>query len=141
MTSCRSHEMRTARRAFGALAAFTVGLSAISPVFAQSVQQTFDKIEQMQKQGPSLQRAMNLARTKAISLNGGLNNYTPEACMFSTTLVRQRCLLQADALGFVFKFSGGTPGWQVEGAPATLLTEVAVSADGKTLLNIQNVAP
>ena len=79
--------MRTARRAFGALAAFTVGVSAISPVFAQSVQQTFDKIEQMQKQGPSLQRAMNLARTKAISLNGGLSNYTPEACMFSTTLV------------------------------------------------------
>ena len=43
--------MRTARRAFGSLAAFTVGVSAISPVFAQSVQQTFDKIEQMQKQG------------------------------------------------------------------------------------------
>jgi len=113
----------------------------LTPCLAQSVQQTFDKIEQMQKQGPSLQRAMNLARTKAISLNGGLNKYTPEACMFSTTLVRQRCLLQADALGFVFKFSGGAPGWQVEGAPATLLTEVAVSADGKTLLNIQNVEP
>ena len=46
-----------------------------------------------------------------------------------------------DALGVVFKFRGGAPGWQVEGAPATLLTEEAVSADGKTLLNIQNVAP
>jgi len=131
------HLTRGLLRSFAALS--MVG-HTLTPCLAQSVQQTFDKIERIQQQGPSLQRAMNLARTKAISLNGGLNNYRPEACMFSTTLARQRCLIQADSFGFIFQFQGGQPGWQVEGAPASVFTEVAVSADGKTLLSIQNIA-
>jgi hypothetical protein len=107
---------------------------------AQGVQQTFDQIERLQKEGPAFQRAMNLARTKAVALNGGLGQYVPAACMFSTTLARQRCLMRADALGFVFRFSGGPPGWEMEGRSPAVITEVSVSSDGKALLNIQNSA-
>ena len=121
------------------LLALPVMLIASSPSLAQGVQQTFEKIDRLQQEGPALQRAMNLARTKAVSLNGGLNSYVPAACMFSTTLARQRCLVQSDSLGFVFKFPGGPPGWQAEGSAPSVTTEVSVSADGKTLLNIRNL--
>ncbi|UPM50206.1 MULTISPECIES: hypothetical protein [unclassified Synechococcus] len=121
------------------LVALSALASITSPVCAQDVQQTFDKIDRLQKEGPSLQRAMNLARTKAVSLNGGLRHYVPAACMFSTTLARQSCLIQSDSLGFVFRFSGGSPGWQAEGRSPSVTTEVSVSADGKALLNIQNL--
>jgi hypothetical protein len=131
--------MRTTKLVLGSLIGLTIGASLSNFAFGQTVQETFDKIDRLQKQGPSLQRAMNLARTKAVSLNGGLSNYVPAACMFSTSLVRQSCLIQADDLGFVFKFSGGRPGWQVQGVPPTVKTEVSISADGKTLLNIRNV--
>ena len=108
---------------------------------AQGVQQTFETIERLQKEGPAFQRAMNLARSEAVKLNGGLNNYVPAACMFSTTLARQGCLVRSDALGFLFRFPGGSPGWQAEGRSPSVITEVAVSADGKALLNIQSVEP
>lgn len=105
---------------------------------AQSVDNTFENIERIQKQGPALQRAMNLARAKAISLNGGLGKYMPEKCMFSTMIVRKACLVEAKESGFHFRFSGGQPGWEVKGLSPTVKTEIKISSDGRMLRQIVN---
>ncbi|MEN9766684.1 MAG: hypothetical protein RLZZ32_644, partial [Cyanobacteriota bacterium] len=120
------------------LAIVSLLLASATPTLAQGVQQTFEKIDRLQQEAPALQRAMNLARNKAVLLNGGLTNYVPAECMFSTSLVRQSCLSRTGFSEFVFTFSGGTPGWQAEGRAPSVRTKVVVSADGKTVLNIQN---
>lgn len=123
---------------FQLLLALIFGCSFSTAASAQGVDDAFANIERIQKQAPALQRAMNLARAKAISLNGGLRKYMPEKCMFSTKLVRQGCLVHASEAGFVFRFSGGQPGWEVTGLPPEIITEVEVSPNGRSVLQASN---
>lgn len=87
-------------------------------------------------------RAINTARDAAINLNGGLGVYNPAKCMFETTKLTNPCLISNDQNGYVFRFLGGAPGWQVENLPPTLQTEIRVSTDGRTVLQtLYNGAP
>ena len=78
-------------------------------------------------------RALNLARNTAVKLNGGLSVYMPAACMFSSGGSGGSCLAQTNSQGFLFRFNGGTPGWQQLGKPPTLTTEILISPDGRTV--------
>ena len=78
-------------------------------------------------------RAINMARDTAIRLNGGLSMYRPGRCMFKTAK-NNPCLVQSDASGFVFHFSGGRPGWQEMGLPASVDTVLRISADGRSVI-------
>ena len=87
-------------------------------------------------------RAINTARDAAINLNGGLGVYHPAKCMFETTKLTNPCLVSNDQNGYVFRFLGGAPGWQVENLPPTLQTTIRVSTDGRTVLQtLYNGAP
>lgn len=87
-------------------------------------------------------RAINTARNAAINLNGGLGVYNPAKCMFETTKLTNPCLISNDQNGYVFRFLGGAPGWQVENMAPTLQTTIRVSTDGRTVLQtIYNGAP
>lgn len=87
-------------------------------------------------------RALNLARNKAIQLNGGLTVYNPAACMFNTDQGGGDCLIRSNAEELVFRFLGGVPGWQQTNTPATVETEIKVSADGRQVLAVPyNGAP
>lgn len=79
-------------------------------------------------------RAINTARDAAINLNGGLGVYNPAKCMFETTKLTNPCLISNDQNGYVFRFLGGAPGWQVENLPPTVQTTIRVSTDGRTVL-------
>lgn len=96
-------------------------------------------------------RAINLARTTAISQNGGLSRYRPAQCMFQTANSNNPCLIdgpdknnnaanQRNNNGnndnYVFRFQGGAPGWQQLGQAATVETEIAISPDGRQLVQI-----
>ena len=100
---------------------------------AQGVDQTLERIDQLQQLAPARQRALNLARNTAVKLNGGLSTYMPAACMFSSGGSGGSCLVQTNSQGFLFRFNGGTPGWQQLGQPPTLTTEILISADGRTV--------
>jgi len=54
-------------------------------------------------------RAINLARGTAVSLNGGLSQYRPGACMFASTK-NNPCITRADSEGIEFTIPGGPPG-------------------------------
>lgn len=87
-------------------------------------------------------RAVNVARNWAINANGGLSVYVPAACMFETASGGGSCLLNSTPQGFVFRFAGGPPGWQTEGRTPTLETQIQISPDGRTVLNVPyNGAP
>ncbi|MFM8260440.1 MAG: hypothetical protein ACKOE9_03205 [Vulcanococcus sp.] len=87
-------------------------------------------------------RALNVARQWAINRNGGLSVYVPASCMFETGTGGGSCLVQNNSQGFVFRFRGGAPGWQQNGQPATTLTEIQVSPDGRSVVNVTyNGAP
>ena len=77
-------------------------------------------------------RALNLARDTAIRINGGLSNYRPGRCMYQG-ITNNPCLAQRDASGFIFHFPGGQPGWQESGTPATQVTVLRVSPDGRAI--------
>ena len=81
-------------------------------------------------------RAINTARNAAINLNGGLGVYNPAKCMFETTKLTNPCLISNDANGYVFRFLGGPPGWQPLNQPATLQTQIRISTDGRTVLQM-----
>ena len=100
---------------------------------AQGVDQTLERIDQLQQLAPARQRAMNLARNTAVKLNGGLSVYIPAACMFSSGGSGGSCLVQTNSPGFLFRFNGGAPGWQQLGQPPTLSTEILISPDGRTV--------
>jgi hypothetical protein len=108
---------------------------AIAPASskAQGVDQTLERIDQLQQLAPARQRAMNLARNTAVKLNGGLSVYMPSACMFSSGGSGGSCLVQTNSPGFLFRFNGGAPGWQQLGQPPTLTTEILISPDGRTV--------
>jgi len=95
---------------------------------------TFDRIEAAKKDSQTRQRAVNIARAKAISLNGGLANYRPENCMFSSQA--EGCLIRIDSSGFIFRFKGGAPGWQQYGWSPSYVTEIRVSADGREVTDV-----
>ena len=38
--------------------------------------------------------------------------------------------------GFLFVFEGGAPGWQESGEPATVETEILVSGDGASVVDV-----
>lgn len=86
-------------------------------------------------------RALNTARETAVSLNGGLSVYRPAACMFDTGSGGGSCLLSEDAQGFLFRFSGGVPGWQQEGIDPTVETEIQISPDGRNVVRIVHNGP
>jgi len=125
-------------RRFTLLTAALAALAAPAPGLSQSVQQTFEQIDQLQETAPALQRAMNLARNTAVTLNGGLTKWSPASCMFSSGASGGSCLVQSDSQGFLFRcflfrFNGGTPGWQQLGNPPTTTTEILISPDGRTV--------
>jgi hypothetical protein len=92
---------------------------------------------QAQEQGTqpfSTLRAVNLARMRAESINGGLLVYRAQHCMFEDN--GGPCLISRDANGLLFRFLGGPPGWQEQNQPPTLETEILISPDGRQVLNV-----
>lgn len=81
-------------------------------------------------------RALNLARNTGVSLNGGLSVYRPAACMFTTSAPENPCLVQRNDQGFLFRFLGGPPGWQVLNIPPTRETELLIAPDGRTVTQV-----
>ena len=81
-------------------------------------------------------RAVNVARQWAINQNGGLSVYVPAQCMFETANGGGSCLVQNNNQGYFFRFLGGSPGWQQYGRPASTLTEIQVSPDGRNVVNV-----
>ena len=93
-------------------------------------------------------RAINLARTTAISQNGGLSRYRPAQCMFQTANSNNPCLINDpdnnnnanqrnnNNDNYVFRFQGGSPGWQQLQQAPTVETEIAVSPDGRQVVQI-----
>lgn len=90
-----------------------------------------DKVDEIQNSAPARLRAVNLARTYAIDINGGLSVYRPSACMFSSSA--SGCLVSTDSKGFLFRFNGGPPGWQQMGRRAEVETEILISPDGRNV--------
>ncbi len=76
-------------------------------------------------------RAINMARTRAVKINGGLQAYRPANCMFATAVPDNPCLVSNDSDGFIFRFLGGPPAWQERDLPPTLETEIKISPDGR----------
>jgi len=97
-------------------------------------------------------RAINLARATGINQNGGLSVYRPAQCMFQTANPANPCLISTPGDGgnardnrdnpnspanaYVFRFQGGPPGWQQTNQPPSVETEVSISADGRSVLQI-----
>lgn len=91
-------------------------------------------------------RAINLARTTAIAQNGGLSRYRPAQCMFQTANTANPCLINApddnnngngnNNNTYVFRFQGGAPGWQQQNQRPTVESEITVSADGRSVLQV-----
>ena len=117
----------------GVLATSTVLTLAPATGFAQGVNQTLERIDQLQQQAPARQRALNLARNTVVQLNGGLSQYMPAACMFSSGGSGGSCLVSSTDQGFLFRFNGGAPGWQQLGKPPTVSSEILISPDGRTV--------
>ena len=115
-------------------AARIVGLAAGSALLAALP--AFGKVSE------SNVRAVNVARQWAINQNGGLSVYVPAQCMFETGNGGGPCLVQNNNQGYFFRFLGGSPGWQQYNQPATTLTEIQVSPDGRSVVNVRyNGAP
>ena len=74
------------------------------------------------------ERAANLARMKAETLNGGLTKYRTAACMHQ--LGGGTCMVRASTDGYRFQFLGGTPGWETMNRKATVETQIMISPDG-----------
>ena len=94
----------------------------LSPAFAQKV-------------AKENVRAINTARMRAESINGGLDSYRAAQCMYSIGKGGGACLKNASD-GFLFVFDGGSPGWQEAGSPPTVETEILVSPDGSSVVDV-----
>ena len=118
--------------------------AALPPARAQTqaqsqtagVDQTFDRIERLQKEAAARQRAINLARNTVVRLNGGLTRYMPAACMFASAGGGNSCLIRQNSQGFLFRFNGGAPGWQQQNLAPTFSSEVLIAADGRSVLEV-----
>jgi hypothetical protein len=71
---------------------------------------------------------------RAEKINGGLGQYRAAACMFTNS--GDNCLVTADQRGFLFRFLGGEPGWEQLGKPPTVETELLISADASSVLDV-----
>ena len=76
-------------------------------------------------------RAINLARTHVVRLNGGLSAYRPAQCMFATAASTNPCLVRNDADGYLFHFVGGSPAWEQQNRMPTVETEILISPEGR----------
>jgi len=94
-----------------------------------------ERIEAILADSQGLQRGLNLARDTAIRLNGGLSVYRPASCMYAG-ISDNPCLLRREERGFVFRFQGGAPGWEQLQLPPTTETEILVSRDGRTVVEV-----
>ena len=90
-----------------------------------------EKISEAQASSQAQLREANLARMEAERLNGGLNHYVASQCMHQRA--GASCLLQANDAGFLFRFPGGTPGWEANRRAATVESQILISADGKRI--------
>lgn len=95
---------------------------------------SLEKVDEIQNMGPSRQRAVNLARSTAISINGGLAVYRPASCMFSSSATG--CLVSSGSEGFVFVFDGGRPGWEQMGMAPSAKTKIVISPDGRSVKEV-----
>lgn len=88
-------------------------------------------------------RAISLARTHTIQLNGGLGVYVPAQCMFAPAATRgNACLVREDGSGYRFRFMGGPPDWERDNQRPTMETEILISADGRSVVEVDyNGAP
>lgn len=111
-------------RQFLALTA-CLALLAASPSVAQDSYELFPFTRQ---------RATNVARMYAERLNGGLTVYRPDACMYNRG--GGACLVRGDTNGYIFRFLGGPPGWQILGLAPTAESEIEVSADGRSVVKL-----
>lgn len=75
-------------------------------------------------------RAINLARTYVVRLNGGLEAYRPAQCMFATAAKSNPCLVRSDSRGFLFRFMGGPPAWEQNDSEPTVESEILISPEG-----------
>ncbi len=81
-------------------------------------------------------KATNLARMRAETINGGISAYRADKCMYLTG--GQECLASYTKEGFIFKFYGGKPGWQQSPFPKpTVETEILISSDGNRILKVK----
>jgi len=87
-----------------------------------------------QGNGASPVRATNMARMAAEKLNGGLQVYRVAACMHQQG--GGPCLLKASAQGYLFRFYGGSPGWQQLRQRPTVETEILVAPDGRSVREV-----
>ncbi|MFM7511960.1 MAG: hypothetical protein ACKO3F_01110 [Cyanobium sp.] len=94
-----------------------------------------ERIDAIVADSQGLQRGLNLARATAIRLNGGLNVYRPASCMYAG-ISDNPCLLRREERGFLFRFQGGAPGWEQLQLPSTTETEILVSRDGRTVVEV-----
>ena len=94
----------------------------VSPAFAQKVSK-----ENV--------RALNTARMQAESINGGLSNYRASKCIYATVKGGGNCLKNASD-GFLFVFNSGSPGWQEAGCQTSVETEILVSRDGVSVVDV-----
>jgi hypothetical protein len=93
---------------------------------------TLERIDRIQAESQGLQRGINLARETATRLNGGLGLYRPASCMYAG-ISNNPCILSRESSGFVFRFLGGAPGWEQFQLPATVESEIRISADGRSV--------
>lgn len=121
----------------GCLAALALQLPTVAQTQTPSggVEATLQRIEELQQRAPSRQRATNLARNTAVRLNGGLSRYFPAACMFASG-ASNPCLVRDNSSGFLFRFNGGEPGWQQLGKPPSMSSEILVSPDGRSVVEV-----
>jgi hypothetical protein len=82
---------------------------------------------------PERVRAINMARTYAVRLNGGLAAYRPARCMFATAARSNPCILRDDENGILFRFEGGVPAWEQTDTPPILETEILIAPDGRSI--------
>lgn len=106
-----------------------------SPQDAPRTTRTLERIEALVSESQGLQRAINVARETATRLNGGLSVYRPASCMFAG-INNNPCLISRGDDGFVFRFTGGVPGWEQDRLPATVETELKISRDGRSLVAV-----
>jgi len=111
-----------------------------APPVAPRTTNVLERVDAILADSQGLQRGLNLARATGIRLNGGLGLYRPANCMYAG-ISDNPCLVSREEQGFVFRFAGGPPGWEQAPVPPTVETEILVSRDGRTVLDVIHNGP